>query len=99
MPTPITASILYNLVACPNRVTMDAFADPPCLSQEPDAMDFILALLEQPSEGEHSKAVTVSGDFSRSGTPLMVPRQNRRCARVDPQQERRVKVADLCRTG
>jgi predicted RecB family nuclease len=28
MPTPITASILYNLVACPHRVTMDAFADP-----------------------------------------------------------------------
>ncbi|MGH8656256.1 MAG: ribonuclease H-like domain-containing protein [Gammaproteobacteria bacterium] len=27
MPTSITASILYNLVACPHRVTMDAFAD------------------------------------------------------------------------
>lgn len=28
MPTPITASILYNFVSCPHRVTMDAFADP-----------------------------------------------------------------------
>lgn len=28
MPTPITASILYALVQCPHRVTMDLFADP-----------------------------------------------------------------------
>ena len=28
MPTPITASMLYDLVSCPHRVTMDIFADP-----------------------------------------------------------------------
>jgi len=28
MPAPITASMLYNLVQCPHRVTMDLFADP-----------------------------------------------------------------------
>jgi hypothetical protein len=28
MSTPITASMLYNLVQCPHRVTMDLFADP-----------------------------------------------------------------------
>jgi hypothetical protein len=27
-PVPITASMLYDLVACPHRVTMDVFADP-----------------------------------------------------------------------
>ena len=28
MPVPITASILYNLIQCPHRVSMDLFADP-----------------------------------------------------------------------
>ena len=28
MPTPITAAMLYDLVQCPHRVTMDLFADP-----------------------------------------------------------------------
>ena len=28
MSTPITASMLYNYVQCPHRVTMDLFADP-----------------------------------------------------------------------
>jgi hypothetical protein len=27
MPTPITAAVLYDLVNCPHRVTMDAFGD------------------------------------------------------------------------
>jgi len=26
--SPVTASMLYNLVNCPHRVTMDAFTDP-----------------------------------------------------------------------
>src|SRR5665811_499604 len=28
MSTPITASMLYNFVQCPHRVTMDLYADP-----------------------------------------------------------------------
>jgi hypothetical protein len=28
MSTPITAAMLYDLVQCPHRVTMDLFADP-----------------------------------------------------------------------
>lgn len=28
MPTAITASMLYDLVACPHRVTMDLYGDP-----------------------------------------------------------------------
>ena len=28
MTTPVTASMLYDLVSCPHRVTMDLFADP-----------------------------------------------------------------------
>ena len=28
MSTPVTASMLYDLVSCPHRVTMDLFADP-----------------------------------------------------------------------
>ena len=27
MVTPVTAAMLYDLVACPHRVTMDLFAD------------------------------------------------------------------------
>lgn len=28
MSTPITADVLYDLINCPHRVTMDAFGDP-----------------------------------------------------------------------
>ena len=28
MPTPVTASMLYDFVTCPHRVTMDLFTDP-----------------------------------------------------------------------
>jgi len=28
MPTPITASMLYDLVICPHRITMDLYGDP-----------------------------------------------------------------------
>jgi hypothetical protein len=28
MTTPVTAALLYDLVACPHRVTMDLYADP-----------------------------------------------------------------------
>ncbi len=41
MPTPITASMLYDLVSCPHRVTMDIFADP----AERDAPNAFVELL------------------------------------------------------
>ena len=39
--TPITASMLYDLVACPHRVTMDLFANP----SERDAVSPFVQLL------------------------------------------------------
>ena len=41
MPTPITASMLYDLISCPHRVTMDIFADP----AERDAPNAFIELL------------------------------------------------------
>src|SRR5271169_6270123 len=41
MPTPITAAMLYDLVQCPHRVSMDAFADP----AERDAVSPFIQLL------------------------------------------------------
>ena len=41
MPTSITASMLYDLVSCPHRVTMDIFADP----TERDAPNTFVKLL------------------------------------------------------
>ncbi|MGH9890954.1 MAG: ribonuclease H-like domain-containing protein, partial [bacterium] len=46
-----------------------------CLSQEPDATDLIQPLLDQPSEGAHSKTVTLFlGILAGRGTALMVPK-------------------------
>jgi hypothetical protein len=42
MPTHITASMLYDLVACPHRVTMDLFGDP--VERDPMIVDYRLAL-------------------------------------------------------
>ena len=42
MPTPITASMLYDLVACPHRVTMDLFGDP--VERDPTRGDYRLPL-------------------------------------------------------
>ncbi len=46
MPAVITASMLYNLVACPHRVTMDLYADP-ANRDEPNA--FVRMLWERGS--------------------------------------------------
>ena len=44
MPVPITASMLYDLVNCPHRVTMDVFGDP-AQRDEPNA--FVQLLWER----------------------------------------------------
>jgi uncharacterized protein len=41
MPIPITAAMLYDLVQCPHRVSMDAFGDP----AEQDAVSPFIQLL------------------------------------------------------
>jgi predicted RecB family nuclease len=46
MPPPVTAAMLYDLVACPHRVTMDLFADP-ALRDEPNP--FVQLLWEKGS--------------------------------------------------
>lgn len=44
MPTPITAAMLYDLVQCPHRVTMDAFGDP---AERDDVSPFVQLLWER----------------------------------------------------
>ncbi len=44
MPSPITASMLYDLVSCPHRVTMDLFYDP---TQRDEPNPFIQLLWEK----------------------------------------------------
>ena len=34
MPTPVTASMLYDLVICPHRITMDLYGDPAKMDEE-----------------------------------------------------------------
>ena len=46
MPAPVTATMLYDLVACPHRVTMDLYADP-AERDEPNA--FVELLWERGS--------------------------------------------------
>jgi hypothetical protein len=46
MPTPVTAAMLYDLVACPHRVTMDLYGDP-ADRDEPNA--FVKLLWEKGS--------------------------------------------------
>ena len=46
MTTPVTASMLYDLVSCPHRVTMDLFADP---AQRDEPNPFVKLLWERGS--------------------------------------------------
>ena len=39
MSKQITASMLYDLIACPHRVTMDAYGDPDLLELSPNFGD------------------------------------------------------------
>ncbi|NKB48129.1 MAG: TM0106 family RecB-like putative nuclease [Alphaproteobacteria bacterium] len=49
MSVPITASMLYDLVSCPHRVTMDLFADP---AQRDEPNPFVSLLWEKGSDYE-----------------------------------------------
>ena len=46
MTTPVTASMLYDLVSCPHRVRMDLFADP---AQRDEPNPFVKLLWESGS--------------------------------------------------
>ena len=46
MTTPVTASMLYDLVSCPHRVRMDLFADP---AQRDEPNPFVKLLWERGS--------------------------------------------------
>ena len=41
MTTPVTAAMLYDLVECSHRVTMDLFGDP-ALRDEPNAIVYVV---------------------------------------------------------
>jgi len=61
MTAPITASMLYDLVACPHRVTMDLFADP---SQRDAPNPFVELLWEKGSAYEREVVAGVEIPFS-----------------------------------
>ena len=50
MPTPVTAAMLYDLVACPHRVTMDLFGDP---GERDQPNPFVALLWERGTLYEH----------------------------------------------
>lgn len=58
---PITASMLYDLVACPHRVTMDVFADP---ADRDDVSPFVQLLWDRGQA--HEQAV-----MADLGTPFL----------------------------
>lgn len=61
MATPITASMLYDLVACPHRVTMDLFGDP---AERDQISAFVRLLWEKGAAHEHE---TIDG----AGVPML----------------------------
>ena len=54
MSRPITASVLYNLVACPHRVTMDLYGDP----AERDAISPFVRLLWDRGAAHEERVIT-----------------------------------------
>ena len=56
--TPITASMLYDLVACPHRVTMDLFANP----SERDAVSPFVQLLWERGAAHEREVIAGIGD-------------------------------------
>ena len=56
--TPITASMLYDLVACPHRVTMDLFANP----SERDAVSPFVQLLWERGAAHENEVIAGIGD-------------------------------------
>lgn len=61
MTVPITAAMLYDLVGCPHRVTMDVFADP-AQRDEPNA--FVELLWERGSLYEHEVIAGLKTPFT-----------------------------------
>ena len=57
MVTSVTASMLYDLVACPHRVTMDLFADP---AQRDEPNPFVQLLWEKGSLRERIMSRAIS---------------------------------------
>ena len=57
MATPVTASMLYDLVACPHRVTMDLYGDPA-------KRDKANAFVEVEDQGARSTFARI-GDFEK----------------------------------
>ena len=56
MTPTLTASQLYNALACPHRVSMDAFADP-ARRDEPNAfVELLIFLEEEPDNVFHADA-------------------------------------------
>jgi len=58
--TPITASMLYDLVACPHRVTMDLFGDP---ASRDEASPFVQLLWEKGSVYESQVMASLAIPF------------------------------------
>lgn len=60
MPHPITASMLYDLVGCPHRVSMDLFADP---AERDQVSPFVQLLWERGSAHEEQVVAGIGGPF------------------------------------
>ena len=65
MPTSITASMLYDLVSCPHRVTMDIFTDP---AERDAANAFVELLWERGSIHEKKVIEGLKRDFTDLST-------------------------------
>jgi predicted RecB family nuclease len=59
-PIPITASMLYDLLACPHRVTMDLFADP---AQRDKVSPFVQLLWERGAAHEKEVVSNIGAPF------------------------------------
>src|SRR3546814_808629 len=59
-PTPITASMLYDLVSCPHRVTMDLFEDP---SKRDQVSPFVQLLWERGAAHEQEIVAGLTQTF------------------------------------
>jgi uncharacterized protein len=60
MTTPVTASMLYDLVTCPHRVTMDLYGDP---AKRDEANAFVQLLWEKGSLYEREVIAAISRPF------------------------------------
>src|SRR3954453_18576314 len=56
----VTASLLYNLIACPHRVTMDLFADP---AERDEVSPFVRMLWERGALHEQATITSLGAPF------------------------------------